>query len=75
MYEETAEYKKIPVPTFGQIIDNIVPELVVKADHFYYTNARFKKGITSDANGKQMLAMWFKHWSKRLIKEQLKTIN
>jgi len=67
------EYRQIAPVQCGEIVSLITDKLCDKADHFYSTNLQFRKGITSNENGRNKLWMWFKHWAAKEVKDYFKT--
>lgn len=66
VFEE--KYKDLSPLKCAELVEQLVPELIERADTLYHTNKQFRKGITSDEKGRDKLYMWFKHWGESKLK-------
>jgi hypothetical protein len=55
-----------------ELQNKIVPALVEKANHLYKVNKHFRSRITSTEKGRNTLWAFMRHWTKGILKIELK---
>lgn len=68
--EKDSKYKELPPCKIAEMVSNIYPKLVNKAEHIYRVNSMFRKQLNDRRKDpRYVLEMFMEHWTMPILKD------